>query len=821
MNNDDTTNAGALSGLRVLDLSLDIGGMYCTKLLADLGATVLMVEPEGAGHPLRKYGPFKDDRPHPETGGMFLHLCSNKQSISVDLDRPEAAGRLSAHLSNADLVVDTFVPGKLDEIGLGYEQIKRVNPAAVLTSVTHFGQTGPYKDWQGEEIVDYALGGYMYFGGNAEREPLMVPNNQSQMMAGAEAAIASLAAIWWARRTGEGQHVDVSAVEAMLSAHCWTTTSWTHEGVVMRRGEPDCIRCKDGWVFFMGFRWDLNIFLLIDRPELMDDPRFADRQAWIDNRPALLEILAEWCKDHTKQEIFHAGQGLLIPVTPVNTPQDLIESSQLAARNWFKIVEHPIAGSCTLPGFPYHLSETPATIRHPAPSLNQHYGFADDTAKGAEQSIQLRKPIEDVDETLGQLPLTGIRVLEITANWAGPLAGRLLADLGAEVIKIEAPDRPMTRGARYPGGQPFRYHYNRAAYFNKMNRNKYGITIDLAASEGRELYLNLVKESDVVIENNSPRVMRNLDIEYPVLREVNPGIIMVSISGFGQTGPQRDYIAYGANIEASSGLASITGYPDDDTPYRTTLFYADPVTGCHAAVAIQAALMYRATSGKGQFIDMSLDENGISFFPEAVLDYTFAGRLPERLGNRHRTFAPQGCYPSQGDDMWLVLSVRSDEEWGRFCGAVDSPQWADDVRFQTEADRRANHDELDELISSWSAAYDHNEAAAILQQAGIPAAPVLANWEMVSNLHFHERGFYIPVAHPEMGVFPYPGMPWKLSATPGSVRMASPRFGEHNSLIFRDLLKLDEAKMQALYDSRIIADSPPDDLPGPIRIGRL
>ena len=414
------------------------------------------------------------------------------------------------------------------------------------------------------------------------------------------------------------------------------------------------------------------------------------------------------------------------------------------------------------------------------------------------------------------LPLHGVRVLEVTANWAGPLAARYLADLGAEVIKIEAPRRPATRALMYPGGDPFRRHYNRSGYFNKFNRNKLGIALDLTHSEGRELFLRLVEQSDVVLENNSPRVMRNFDLEYPVLKRANPRIIMVSISGFGQTGPDRDYVAYGANVEASCGLAAATGYPDDDRPYRTTLFYADPVTGGHAAIAIIAALHHRASTGEGQYVDMSLHENGITFFPENLVEYTTTGNVTPKRGNRHARYAPQGCYRTMGDDSWVVLTVRSPDEWKALTDVIGRPDLWDDAELREAkgphvAPRRARRSNIGLDIR-----YDHNEAAAMLQRAGVPAGPVLANWELVSNPHLHARGFYIPIEHPDMGVFPYPGMPWKLSETPGQVRAASPLFGQHTRQIFQDLLGLDEEELRPLYEGWTIADEPHPDLPGPI-----
>ena len=297
------------------------------------------------------------------------------------------------------------------------------------------------------------------------------------------------------------------------------------------------------------------------------------------------------------------------------------------------------------------------------------------------------------------LPLRGVRVLEVTTNWAGPLAARHLADLGAEVIKVEAPDRPATRVGIYPGRAPFNRHYNRSAYFNNMNRNKHAITLNLSDEGAREILLRLIGESDVVLENFSPRVMRNFDLDYETLQQVNPSVIMVSISGFGQTGPERDYVAYGANVEASCGLAAVTGYVDDERPYRSSLFYPDPITGNHAALSVLAALHHRAKTGKGQQIDLSLHENGIAFFPEAIIEYTMTGRLPKRRGNRHTEYAPQGCYPSVGQDAWVAVCIRSQEEWTKLAETIGRADLADDPCLRTAGGRRRRHHDLEAAIS--------------------------------------------------------------------------------------------------------------------------
>ena len=385
------TSPKALAGVNVLDLSDSIGGAYCTKLLADLGAEVVLVERPGSGHPLRQAGPYSACTDI-DSSGLFLYYGANKRSVVCDIETIAGRERVRDLASRANIFVDSFLPGYLDSIGLGYTSLSSLNSALVYTSVTHFGQTGPYRHWKSDEITDFAMGVYMYFCGHAEREPLMMNNNQPMLHAEAQSAIAALAALRWARKSCEGQHVDVSSVEAMLSAHAWTSTSWTHEGIVLRRAGPDCIPCKDGWVWFFLFRWDPTLFILIGRPELMDDGDFADRQSWFDNRDRLVEILTDWCAERTKDEIFRAGQELRIPVTPVNDAADLVSSSQLGDRSWFQEVNHPTAGSIVMPGFPYVFSETPSNIRCPARMLDQDSGSTLSQVTARSNPLNERRP---------------------------------------------------------------------------------------------------------------------------------------------------------------------------------------------------------------------------------------------------------------------------------------------------------------------------------------------------------------------------------------------------------------------------------------------
>ena len=815
-------------GIRVLDLSTEIGGAYCTRLLADLGADVLMVEPPG-GHPLRFHGPFPDGKEDPEKSGLFLHLCANKGGLTLDVESESGRARVLELAGQADLVVETFKPGRMEALGLGFDVLSARRPGLVVASITHFGQYGPYEQWEGEEIVDYALGGYMYFGGSPDREPLMVPNNQPQLQAGVQSAIACLTGIWNARKTGQAQHIDASSVEAMLSVHSWTHALWTHQGTVLQRTGANAVKCADGWVMFVMPYINQNFLLMIERPDLMDDKQVRSA-TWRTNHPEEMRpLLEQWCAPRTREEVFQAGQELRMPVAPVYDAADLFQTPYVAARNWFNTVDHPKAGTVQLPGFPYRLSATPASLRRPAPALGEEGAGWEEAAREDFSGSWPERPSIGIpapsykprkgSDPPASLPFEGLRVVEVTNSWAGPLVGRMFGDLGADVLKIEPADRLSGRRSYFPGGQAFVHFYDRSAFNSKFNRNKYGMTVDLRSPEGKDIFLRLVRDADVVVENNSPRVMPNLGLGYEVLREVNPGLIMASISGFGQTGPGRDFMAYGANIEASCGLAAVTGYADDPTPYGTSIYYGDPIVGWHAVVAIMAALFHRRLTGEGQFIELSLQENAMGFFPEALLEYSLTGHTQQRLGNRHARYAPQGCYPCFGDDMWMVLTVRSDEEWGRLAKVLTLPE-ALDQRFDTIEGRREHHDEIDQLISRWTSRLDHHEASRRFQDVGVPAAPVLANWELISNLHYFERGFYIPIPHKEMGVFPYPGMPWQITGMPWALRMPPPLLGEHNRLVLTRLLGMDEAEIDDLCARGVLLEEVTPDFHPPVGVKR-
>lgn len=405
------------------------------------------------------------------------------------------------------------------------------------------------------------------------------------------------------------------------------------------------------------------------------------------------------------------------------------------------------------------------------------------------------------------LPLQGVRVLDLTMVWAGPYATRILGDFGAEVIKVEGPANWDLLRDLHILGQGVERAYDRSAYFNNLNRNKFGCTLDLSTSEGRDICLRLAAKSDVVIENYRPDVMSSLRLEYEDFKAVRQDIIMVSMPGHGKTGPEADRIAYGSNVEQLGGLVSIQGYPDRG-PHRSGISYGDPMAGIAAAGAVIAALFHRRVTGEGQYIELAQREALTTMLGEHVVGYSMTGRVPGPIGNRHVSMAPHGAYPAAGDDEWVTIAVRSDAEFAALCGVISRPELARDVRFADVVSRYRNQDELDAVLSAWTRERTADAAAEALVAAGVPASPVIPTPRLAEDPHLRARGFFELVAHAVAGVWEVDGMPYRYSRTPAHIRLPPPSFGEHNDYVLRDLAGLSADELEDLKAKSVISDAP-------------
>jgi crotonobetainyl-CoA:carnitine CoA-transferase CaiB-like acyl-CoA transferase len=414
--------------------------------------------------------------------------------------------------------------------------------------------------------------------------------------------------------------------------------------------------------------------------------------------------------------------------------------------------------------------------------------------------------------------LKGIRILDLTRVWSGPLAGRILADLGAEVIHIAgrstvsaapiSPEDARILGI-FPENNPGERPWNRQSQNNDFNRNKLGMTLELNTPEGVALFKGLAKISDVVLENFSPRVMPNFGLDYPVLEEINPGIIVCSMPGYGLTGPLRDYVSYGTNLDPASGLASLMGYPDEG-PHMSGNAYPDPAAALHAAGAILIALFHKNRSGQGQHIDLSQAESAITLIGEAVLGYTLNGQIPLPRGNRHPFQGPQGCYRCKGEDSWVAIAVSSHKEWQALCRVIRHPNLGQEAPFSNPERRRENHNALDQIIETWTIRHTHREAMRLLQEAGVPAGAVLNAAELLADEHLADRNFFQEVDHPEVGLRKYCGLPIQFSDKPSLPGRPAPCLGEHNEYILKNLLGLPPEEINRLREKNIIGTHPID-----------
>jgi crotonobetainyl-CoA:carnitine CoA-transferase CaiB-like acyl-CoA transferase len=416
-----------------------------------------------------------------------------------------------------------------------------------------------------------------------------------------------------------------------------------------------------------------------------------------------------------------------------------------------------------------------------------------------------------------KLPLDGIRVLDITVVWAGPYCTSFLADLGAEVIRIESTTMlppPPTRGmvahpseeviksigliggglpGRVPGARP----WNRVPAFNAHARNKKSMTVDLLKPDGLEIFKRLAKISDVFVENNPPATMAKLGISYDMLKEQNPEIIMLRMPSYGSTGPYKDFRGFGLHFESVVAHGSQRGYRDMDATSNTSVLMADAAGGTQGAFAVLAALHHRNRTGEGQLIELPQAENVIPFLGGIFMDYSMNGRIASTIGNRHPD-AIQGCYPCLGDDRWVVITVTNDSDWRAFTEVLGYPDWTMAEDFSDHISRYRNHDALDQYITEWTSRRDHREVMELLQSAGVAAVAVLDQRDAYDDPHLKSRGAFEEAYQEDTGTHMYPGAPYKMSESPVQIRRGPVRLGEDNEYVYKTLLNVSDKEYQEL-----------------------
>ena len=401
--------------------------------------------------------------------------------------------------------------------------------------------------------------------------------------------------------------------------------------------------------------------------------------------------------------------------------------------------------------------------------------------------------------------LSGVRIIDLTMGYAGPLATSLLASMGAEIVKIESLQVPDWWRGRHGWTGPEDMGYEQSFQYNSVNRNKLGITLNLRHPYGVEAFKRLAAISDVVIENYSPRVMTNFGLGYDTLRELRPDIVMVSMPAFGRDGPWKDYIGFGQTMEAASGLTHFNGYEGGQPLLLPN--GADPFVGLNGANAVMLALIHRADTGSGQFVEVAHMEAVTPFVGERLLSWQMGNKGPvNRKGNRSDWMAPHGCYRSKGEDQWVVIAVASDEEWDRFCELPGDPAFKMDERFRTARGRLAHKQELDALIEAWTQERDRDELVSSLQGVGIAAGMALSDKDLTKDPHLRETGYFHSLERRYAGVHEYPRAPIRLSRSPQQEPTAAPTLGQYNEYVLSDILGFTKNELQEMRTDKVIGE---------------
>jgi len=788
-----------LDGLCVLDLSTEITGPYATKLLADAGADVIKLEAPD-GDPLRRWSASHTPIPEGESGPLFHFLNTSKRSAVADLSS-RAGRRLLLDLAcGADLVFESLGAGRLDALGLGWDALRSRNPVLSLVSISAWGGTGPWAERPATEWTLQAATGATAFRGVPERGPLGAGGRVGEWCGSAYAAVGALAAWISARRTGQGQHVDLSLFECLLHTltnyHASIFATF-HPGRLGQALETPSIEpASDGWVGFCtytGQQWKA-FCSMIGRPELAEGQKYCDAAARMKELSFIREAMHAWTRQHTVDEIIEIAGLLRIPCVPIGNGRTVLEMDHFRERGVF--IDNP--AGFKQPRAPYRMEHAPRPLER-APALGEQQ--AEIEAEAARRASP-RSRVEPTSE--GALPFEGLRVIDLTAFWAGPTVTSFLVQLGADVIKVESIQRPD--GMRLIAAPPGEKFYEWGPVFHGVNPGKRDVTLDLSRERGIELLRRLIEGADVVAENFSARVMDNFGLTWERLREWNPRLLLLRMPAFGLDGPWRDRGGWASSVDQVSGLSWTTGY-DEDFPVIVRAA-CDPVGGLHGAFALLLGLEARRRTGRGQLIEVPLVEPALAMAAEQAIEFQVTGRLLTCSGNRGPYAAPQGIYPTAEGEP-LALAVATDAQWRALCDLLGAADWAADPALATAAGRRAAHDAIDERIARWSGERACDACVERLVAAGIPASAVVDGHGVRPHPQLEHRRFFQTLEHPEAGRVDYPVLPMRFSALgPDLYRSPPPTLGQHNEEVLGGELGLSGEELAELARDGILGTRP-------------
>jgi crotonobetainyl-CoA:carnitine CoA-transferase CaiB-like acyl-CoA transferase len=779
-----------LADVRVVEISDRIAGSYCGKLLVDAGAEVRKIEPP-QGDWLRRFSATGSAIPDGKDSPLFGYLNAGKRSLT------SSAVDLGVELAGADIIVLTATRSRAADLGIDPQLVLAEFPRAVIVTISDFGWSGPYAERAASEFTLQAWSGLTGFRGDPAGPPISIGGDLGEYMGGVFAAFGALAVRRRVEQGGPGEHLDLSMLEAitLMQSGEWLHSHLLQAPPVWRTIEvPSIEPAKDGYIgitMVTGQQW-LDFAAMVDCAELTEIPQLSFQIGRWQYRDFIRERIRPWLAERTVDEVVELGQLFRLPIAALGSGATIRDTAYAKQRAAF--VKNP--AGFHQPRTPWLMSQcAPAPLRA-APAL----GEADDTP--AWPPREYGTPPSDP-----RLPLAGIRIVDLTAFWAGPAATHLLAAFGADVVKVESIQRPD--GIRYSGGmrKDVDDWWEYGWVFHAMNTNKRSVTLDLGSDDGRRLFSELVADADVVIENFSPRVMDHFGLTSDALLAINPRLVIARMPAFGLDGPWRDRVGFAPTMEQIAGLAWVTGLADGPpVPPRGA---CDPLAGIHAAFAVTAALCFADRTGAGQLVELPMIETVLNVTASQPMEAEVFGVTLSRRGNRGHGWAVQNLYRCAGDDDWIAVTVGTDDQWRALVDVMDHPSWTDDERFGTVDGRRAHADEIDARLRDWFAGQDLLGAVDNLAAAGIPGAPVVSPSLITDNDQLNDRGFLETLEHPRTGSARYPRPPFApLDGRHEWLMRPPPTLGEHNDEVLRSTCGLTDQELARLAAAGVIGTRP-------------
>jgi crotonobetainyl-CoA:carnitine CoA-transferase CaiB-like acyl-CoA transferase len=788
MSSDPKPSQRALEGLRVVDLA-DEKGELAGRLLADLGADVVRVEPPG-GARSRRIPPF-----HRGTSLYFAHRNANKRGITLDLERERDRARLQDLCSRADVLIESFAPGALAKLGLDPAELALRHPQLVAISISDFGQTGPCRDWVATDATLEAMGGQQFKAGLADKPPLLPPGALAWDIAGVMGCFAALCALLQRFRTGHGQAIDLSALEALAQTTDW---SFSNASYARARGQtPFELRigsgpmykiyaCKGGYVRLVILsprQWRAMREWLGD-PDYLRDPKYESFLGRMEIADALGVLIGDLFATMGHEEVAFEAQRRGIVCTPVLRPGEVLANAHFRSRGSFVVAEYaPGASGPVASGF-FELDGERQGFRRRAPTPGEH-----DTRLAAGLWPDARSAPPGPRPAPG-LPLAGLRVLDFGIGGVGVECGRLFGEYGADVIKIES--------RSYPDFIRVVMSTEMSASFASSSRSKRGFGVNLKHERGLALVHRLIGQADVVIENSATGTMDDMGVGFAKIRELNPRCVLVSSQLLGSRGAWADWIGYGPSTQPIGGLVHLWNYADQPDPAGSASIFPDHVAGRLSAVVALAALVRRERTGRGGHGEVAQAEAVTNLIGDLLLEEGVEPGSVVPMGNRSERGAPWGSYPCAGSQQWVAITIRDDEDWGRLKMALGNPAWAERPELRGVEGRRAAHDELDARLAEWTSARSRVDVTATLQMFRVPVAPMFTASDQAADPHFQARGYLRWIHQQDLGWICLEGPCFRASGTSDVNLFQAPRLGEHTREICRELLDLSDEEIEKL-----------------------